>query len=293
MQTKTVGLVGLGLMGSAIAQRLLGAGFGVRGYDLDAGKRAHLVAAGGTAASGIAEIATGSEVVVLAVFSTEQVEQVIEGEGGLLGQATRTVICTSTCDPDRIAALADRVVPRGLRYLEVPVSGTSTQVGRGEGVGLIAGDAAAASDAGDVIAAICPKHYYLGAVGNGGRAKLAINLMLGLNRAAIAEGLAFAERLGLDRASFLEVAKGSAAYSQVMDVKGALWAEDRYELPMSRVDQSLKDFRLMLAMAERVGAGLPFASVYADLLGDCVAQGEASCDNAIIINAIRRRGRPR
>jgi len=289
VQTKTIGLIGLGLMGSAIARRLLGAGFGVQGYDLDAGKRAQLVASGGVAASDIAEIANGCEVVVLAVFSTEQVEQVIEGESGLLGQTTHTVICTSTCDPDRIAALADRVAPRGLRYLEVPVSGTSTQVGRGEGVGLIAGDAAAASDAGDVIAAICPKHYHLGAVGNGGRAKLAINLMLGLNRAAIAEGLAFAERMGLERSSFLEVAKGSAAYSQVMDVKGALWAADRYEPPMSRVDQSAKDFGLMLEMAARIGVALPFASMYADLMRDCIAHNEGGKDNAIIINAIRRR----
>jgi len=287
-----IGLVGLGLMGSALAKRLRGAGYEVLGFDLDAAKRERFAACGGTPAPAIAEIAARCDVVALAVFDTDQVESVVEGTGGLLGARTHTVICTSTCDPDRISALAARVALRGLRYLEVPVSGTSTQVERGEGVGLVAGDAQAAQAADAVIAAICPRRYYLGAAGNGGRAKLAINLMLGLNRAAIAEGLAFAERLGLDRARVLDVAKGSAAYSQVMYVKGALWAEDRFDPPMSRVDQSLKDFRLMLAMAERVGAGLPFAALYADLLGDCVAQGEASLDNAIIINAIRRRGRP-
>jgi 3-hydroxyisobutyrate dehydrogenase-like beta-hydroxyacid dehydrogenase len=74
-----------------------------------------------------------------------------------------------------------------------------------------------------------------------------------------------------------------------MDVKGDLWANDRFEPPMSRVDQSLKDFTLMLEMAKQVGMQLPLASLYADLMRDCVAHGEAAMDNAIIVNAIRRR----
>jgi 3-hydroxyisobutyrate dehydrogenase-like beta-hydroxyacid dehydrogenase len=195
----------------------------------------------------------------------------------------------STCDPDRIGALAGRAAAAGIALLEVPVSGTSTQVARGDGVALVAGDAAAAEAASPVIEAICPRRFYIGAAGAGGRAKLVVNLMLGLNRAAVAEGLAFAEALGLDRARLLEVAKGSAAYSQVMDVKGPLWAQDRFEPPMSRVDQSLKDFTLMREIAQRAGQPLPFASLYAELMRDCVANGEADKDNAILINAIRRR----
>jgi 3-hydroxyisobutyrate dehydrogenase-like beta-hydroxyacid dehydrogenase len=287
--TPTVGLIGLGLMGTAIARRLLGAGFSVLGFDIDAGKRRKFVELGGVEARSVAEIASSCRIVALAVFTTDQVEQVVEGAGGLLGAATRIAICTSTCDPDRVGALATRVAPRGLALLEVPVSGTSTQVERGDGVGLVAGEEAAAQEADSVLAALCPQRYFLGAPGNGGRAKLAINLILGLNRAAIAEGLAFAERLGLDRSHFLDVAKGSAAYSQVMDVKGELWANDRFEPPMSRVDQSLKDFLLMLEMGKRVGMELPFAALYAELMGDCVAHDEAPLDNAIIINAIRRR----
>jgi 3-hydroxyisobutyrate dehydrogenase-like beta-hydroxyacid dehydrogenase len=198
----------------------------------------------------------------------------------------------STCDPERIAALADRAKSRGVDLLEVPVSGTSAQVARGEGVALVAGDAGAATRAEGIIAAICPRSFYLGAAGDGGRAKLVVNLILGLNRAAVAEGLAFAERLGLDRARLLEVAKGSAAYSQVMDVKGSLWAEDRFDPPMSRVDQSGKDFDLMCELGRRIGQPLPFASLYASLMRDCIAHGEAAQDNAIVINAIRRLRKP-
>jgi 3-hydroxyisobutyrate dehydrogenase-like beta-hydroxyacid dehydrogenase len=287
--TTTVGLIGLGLMGTAIARRLLGAGFSVLGFDIDASKRRKFVEIGGNEADSVAEIASNCRIAALAVFTTDQVEQVVEGAGGLLGAVTCIAICTSTCDPDRVAALATRVAPRGLALLEVPVSGTSTQVERGDGVGLVAGEETAAQEADSVLAALCPQRYFLGAAGNGGRAKLAINLILGLNRAAIAEGLAFAERLGLDRSHFLDVAKGSAAYSQVMDVKGELWANDCFEPPMSRIDQSLKDFLLMLEMGKRVGMELPFASLYAELMGDCVAHDEAALDNAIIINAIRRR----
>jgi 3-hydroxyisobutyrate dehydrogenase-like beta-hydroxyacid dehydrogenase len=280
-------------MGTAIARRLLAAGYPVLGFDLDPAKRRNLHDLGGEQAESVAGVAETCPIVAIAVFTTEQVEAVVAGPGGLLGSTARIGICTSTCDPDRVGRLAQQVAPHGFALLEVPVSGTSTQVERGDGVGLVAGDQAAAQEAEQVIAAICPKRYYLGAAGNGGRAKLAVNLILGINRAAIAEGVAFAERLGLDRASFLEVAKGSAAYSQVMDVKGALWANDRFEPPMSRVDQSLKDFKLMLEMGSRLGQHLPLAALYADLMADCVAHGEAAMDNAIIVNAIRRRAKLR
>jgi 3-hydroxyisobutyrate dehydrogenase-like beta-hydroxyacid dehydrogenase len=75
-----------------------------------------------------------------------------------------------------------------------------------------------------------------------------------------------------------------------MDVKGPLMARRDYANPQSRVDQSLKDFRLMLAQARAAGQALPFATVYAQLLEDCVRQGEGEWDNAAILEAIRRRG---
>ena len=289
MDRKPIGLFGIGLLGTAIARRLLEARFEVVGYDVYPARREALAGLGGRAADSPSGVAASCDTVVLAVFDTAQVEQVIEGTHGLAGTAVRTAIAMSTCDPDRIEALAARAAQRGLTLLEVPVSGTSVQVARGEGVALVAGDAAAAKAAAPVIDAICPRSCYIGRAGDGGRAKLVVNLILGLNRAAVAEGLALAEALGLDRARMLEVAKGSAAYSQVMDVKGGLWAEDRFEPPMSRVDQSLKDFALMQEMGRRAGQPLPFAALYAELMRDCVAHGEAALDNAAIIRALRRK----
>lgn len=290
----TVGVIGAGLMGTACARRLMQAGFEVLAFDVDEAKRAAIAKLGARAAGSIADTVGQSAAIVLAVFNTDQVEHVIESAGGVLdtvgtGSRSPILICTSTCDPDRLAALAARVGPRGVRFLEAPVSGTSRQVAAGDGVGLVGGGRDLMEQAAPMLDAICPRRYYLGSVGNGSRAKLTVNLILGLNRAALAEGLVFAERLGLEREAFLDVARGSAAYSQVMDIKGPPMARREFRNPQSRVDQSLKDFHLMLEQAEAVGQELPFATVYVRMLEDCVRNGESDWDNAAIVEAIARR----
>ncbi len=194
-----VGLIGVGLMGEVYAQRLIARGFGVIGFDLDPARNERLVEIGGRAGS-LADIARQCDPIVVAVFSTDQVEEVVERT---LAPAApgKIVICTSTCDPDRIAALGARVA-HVVRFVEAPVSGTSAQVRQGDGVGLIGGDVEAAHIAAPVLDALFPKRFHIGGIGDGGRAKLAINLILGLNRLALAEGLVFASRLGLDPAAF-------------------------------------------------------------------------------------------
>jgi 3-hydroxyisobutyrate dehydrogenase-like beta-hydroxyacid dehydrogenase len=282
-------------MGTAVAQRLVQAGFEVLAYDVDPEKRSAIGSTGARPEATASGVIAGCEISVLCVFNTEQVEEVIAGPGGGLaaispgGIRERIFVVTTTCDPDRLAALAKHVGPQGARIVEFPVSGTSKQVAQGDGVGLAGGDPEVIERAARVLEAICASHHYLGEVGNGSRAKLAVNLVLGLNRAALAEGLVFAERLGLDRVAFLEVVRGSAAHSRVMDVKGDLMALREYQKPQSRVDQSLKDFNLMLEQARATGQDLPFAAVYASMLEDCTRHGEARWDNAAIAEAIARR----
>ena len=290
---KAVGVVGTGLMGMACAKRLLAAGVEVLGYDVDAAKLAGLAAAGGRAARSAAEIARACDTAVLAVFNTDQVLETLEGARGLSASRPEnmpplTVICVSTCDPDRIAALARRLAGSRVHFVEAPLSGTSEQTARGEALGLIGGDHAAADGVRDVLDAICPRRHHVGAAGNGARAKLAINLILGVNRAALAEGLVFAERMGLDPAAFLAVARESAAYSQVMDIKGGKMVSGDFA-PHGFVSQSLKDFSLMLEQARRLKQQLPLAETYHALMMGCVAAGEDRLDNAAVIREIRRR----
>jgi 3-hydroxyisobutyrate dehydrogenase-like beta-hydroxyacid dehydrogenase len=186
--------------------------------------------------------------------------------------------------------LAERVGKRGLRLLETPVSGASGQVARGEGVGLIGGDAEVIRAVEGVLRALFARHFHIGKIGDAGRAKLAINLILGLNRLAMAEGLVFAERLGLDPEAFLNLARSSAAYSQVMDTKGAKMIHGEFAAE-GRITQHLKDVDLMLEQAQRAKQQLPLAEIHADVLQACVRQGEGDLDNSAVIKEIRRRRR--
>jgi 3-hydroxyisobutyrate dehydrogenase-like beta-hydroxyacid dehydrogenase len=285
-----VAIIGLGLMGEVYARRLIDAKIPVTGFDIDPARRDRLAELGGRPARSIAELAKPARCIIVAVFNTEQVEDVVEnhllpelGDG-----SSKIVLCMSTCDPDRVAALAGRVIPRGIRYLDAPVSGTSDQVRRGDGVALIGGDMTIADGVKDVLDALFARRFHVGKIGDGGRAKLAVNLILGLNRLALAEGLVFAERLGLDPAAFLDVARGSASYSQVMETKGPKMVRGDFS-PEGRIKQTLKDVRLMLDQAATVGQKLSMLGVHADVLEACVRAGEADLDNSAVIKEVRRR----
>ena len=195
---KPIGIVGFGLMGSALAQRLIGAGYGVVGFDIDAEKLRSLEKLGGTAAASPADAARLCDVLFLAVFNTEQVEEVVERDllPALGAGSGKILLCASTCGPDRIAALAERIAPKGLHLLDTPISGTSEQVRQGRGVALVGGDEAKVADVAGILGAVFPSYFHMGPAGNAGRTKLAINLILGLNRLALAEGSVFAERMG-------------------------------------------------------------------------------------------------
>ena len=291
MMNKTpVGIIGTGLMGTACARRLLAAGHSVIGYDVDAAKAPAFTALGGHNSPSIAALARDCHTVVLAVFNTDQVEVACDAllAARPAGLPPLTAICVSTCDPDRIAALAQRLPVDRLHFVEMPVSGTSEQTARGEALGLVGGDPVAAKNVKDVLDALCPRRHHLGATGNGGRAKLAINLILGINRAALAEGLVFAERMGLPLDAFLGVARDSAAYSQIMDIKGKKMIDGDFT-PHGKISQTLKDFSLMLELAQRLQQQLPLATTYTGIVEGCMKQGEAELDNAAVIREIRRR----
>lgn len=293
----TIGVIGLGLMGSAAAARLTTAGFRVLGYDVDPAAADRLGLPADQRARSVADIAAQCDGCVVAVFNTAQVEEVLEGPGGLAASrdigAERerpplSVACISTCDPDAIAALAARLPVDRIAFVEVPVSGTSQQFVKGDGLGLVAGSDEAVARIEPVLQALVPRRHRVGQPGNGGHAKLAINLMLGVNRAALAEGLVFAERMGLDPTAFLAVARDSAAYSQIMDVKGAKMIAADFT-PHGKIAQSSKDFALMLEQAKRLGQRLPLGETYAGLMQGCIDAGESELDNGAVIREIRRR----
>jgi len=291
-QFKTIGVVGLGLIGTAVSQRLIDAGLDVLGFDVDPARRAVLEKNGGRAAESLAQLAREAQPIVLCVFNNDQTEDVVDnGILATLGDGSdRIVIATSTLDPDRVESLAARVAKRGVRLIDVPVSGSSDMVRDGTGTGLMGGDPATAEEVKSVLDVIFPLRFHMGRSGNGGRAKLAINLIGGLNRLVVAEGLVFAERMGLSPRVFLDVAKKAASYSHAMEGKGDKMVSGDFE-PLGRVKQHLKDVQLMLDQSKKLGQELPLTTLHETVLQSCLANGEGDLDNSAVINEVRRRSK--
>jgi 3-hydroxyisobutyrate dehydrogenase-like beta-hydroxyacid dehydrogenase len=135
---------------------------------------------------------------------------------------------------------------------------------------------------------VAAKVFYLGPSGSGSKAKLASNLVLGLNRLALAEGLIFAEKLGLDLEAFLELLKVTPAYSAIMDTKGEKMLKSDFT-PQARLRQHHKDVSLILKYAEQAGQELPLSKVHLDVLQKAIESGDADLDNSAVIKELRRR----
>ena len=131
------------------------------------------------------------------------------------------------------------------------------------------------------------KAFHVGLCGSAARMKLISNLVLGLNRAVLAEGLAFAEALGVSPAAALEVMAGSNAYSRAMDVKGRKMVERDFSV-QARLSQHLKDVRLMLDAAAAAGLSLPLTETHRRLMEQAEAAGYGEQDNSAIIEVLRK-----
>ncbi|MGF6307489.1 3-hydroxyisobutyrate dehydrogenase-like beta-hydroxyacid dehydrogenase [Bradyrhizobium sp. i1.8.4] len=279
-----VGMIGLGLMGSALSARLIDAGVGVIGFDIDAAKEDDLRASGAEFAAFAADVAARCRTIVIAVYDAAQVKGLLPDLAN--AELPPLVICTTTCAPGEIAVIAEFAARSRLAFIEAPISGTSTHVRAGTATALVAGESDVIATAAATLDILCPQRISVGAIGNASRTKLAINLILQNNRAALAEGMAFAESLGLDSAAFLATARQSAAYSRVMDSKGQKMLTRDFS-PQSHIAQTLKDAELILQEAGRHGLRLPLTSVQADLLRAAIALAGPDSDSAAVIEAIR------
>ncbi len=288
---ETIGLIGIGLVGTALAERLLAGGFDVVGCDIDAARCRHLETLGGRAVDGPAAVGRECRRVMLSLMTTAIAREVLEGAGGLI-EADPTpaiVIDTTTGDPDAVVELAARLAERGLAYMDATISGSSKLIAEGKGVFMAGGPESAFDACADVFAVLTDKAYHVGAAGDGAKAKLATNLVMGLNRLAMAEGLVFAERIGLDPARFLELARRNAAYSIVMDSKGPRMLARDYT-PAGRLSQHRKDVAAILACADKLDQELPLERTHLQVLDAAILAGDGDLDNAAVIEEIRRRG---
>jgi 3-hydroxyisobutyrate dehydrogenase-like beta-hydroxyacid dehydrogenase len=275
-----VGIVGLGLVGSALAGRLLEQGRSVRGYDTDHARMEALAAAGGTPCDSAAAAAASGT--VLLCLPTLAVSKAVVAE--MCGELRPGAIVAdvTTGSPEETAALERALAGRGVSYVETLIGGSSTLVRAGEAITLCGGDRAAFERLEALLRACFREVFYLGACGNGSRMKLVFNLVLGLNRAVLAEGLAFAEANGIDPAAALPILRAGPAFSRVMDAKGRRMVEHDFQ-PEARLAQHLKDVRIIRSLGEKTGARLPLTALHERMLEQAVANGHGGDDNSAII----------
>lgn len=283
---RAVGIVGFGLLGAAIARRLRDAGHVVSVIDIDHSRMMLAQSEGVLAADGTASLCASCPTLIIAVYSPEQAREALATIATDPG-AGRAVLCVTTLDPDSAIELAEIADVHGIAWIEYPISGSCRQVAEGHGLGIVAASPENIAKHQSIIDAITPRFVRVGGAGSASRAKLAVNLVLELNRSALAEGLVFAEMLGLELNDFVRLLRSSAAASNVMNAKANKMLTDDFAAE-GRSAQSLKDVTMMLALAEARGQRLPFAEVQHALLADCVAFKEGDLDSAVVISAIRR-----
>jgi 3-hydroxyisobutyrate dehydrogenase-like beta-hydroxyacid dehydrogenase len=286
---KKVGLVGIGLVGTALAERFLSAGWEVVGFDIDPARCAHLRRLGGRPVSDARSVAAESKRVVLSLLTTDVVKEVVWGPKGLLDVESppHTIVDTTTGDPDQTIALAHELQERAVAYLDATISGSSQQVRLGEAVFMVGGRPDAYQANRDLLAVVSSKVFYVGPSGSGSKAKLASNLVLGLNRIALAEGLVFAEKLGLDLESFVQLLMSTPAYSAIMDTKGPKMLSGDFA-PQARLSQHRKDVAIICRYAQALGQDLPLTRAHLEVLDRAIAAGDGDLDNAAVIRQIKR-----
>ena len=285
-----VGLVGLGIMGSAMSTHLLAAGFPVLGHDVDPRRLAEHAGRGGTACRSPAEVATGTDVVITSLPSDAALQQVLDGEDGLREGAHPglVVLETSTLAPEAKRAGHDRAAAWGAELLDCPLSGTGQQARDGDLVAYLSGDPDAKRRAGPVLAAFTRTQHDLGAFGRGTLAKLVANLLVAVHNAAAAEALLLAQRAGLDLERVLDVLGDGAGASRMLAVRGPLMAAGRYGEPTATVATMRKDIALIAELAAQVASPTPLFAAATVLYQAAVAQDRSHEDTACVFGVLQR-----
>jgi 3-hydroxyisobutyrate dehydrogenase-like beta-hydroxyacid dehydrogenase len=282
-----VGLIGLGLLGSALADRLITGGFPVTGFDTDPERLQSAVRCGVSAARSGAEVAARCPCVLTCLPDGPTTSAAVL-QGGIAAAARpgAVLIDCCTCAPDESRSLAEALTRCGIEMLDAPVSGSSAVVRAGGALIMVGGATGTLARCRPVLEAIAPQVLLMGPQGAGVTAKLVSNLVLGINRLALAEGLALAERAGVDLRRMLAVLRDGAAYSRVVDAKGERMIDRQYQ-PEARLRQHLKDVELILRVGRDVGASMPASEVHHRLLLQAVSLGFGESDNSAVIEALR------
>lgn len=273
-------------MGSSLARHLLAARFSVMVHDTDPAKVEAIVKEGGTKASSPDRIASQADVIMLSLPNSHVVNEVVKDSLKLFetGRKGLIVIDTSTPDPQMSAELAAQLRQKGIEMLDATISGTSEMFVEKDVILMVGGKEEVFRECEPIFSAMSKAAFYMGENGAGAVTKLVANLVLTLNRMALAEGLTLAKKAGLDPLQTLEVLKKSAAYSKAMDQKGYRMVKKQFLPPASRLASSYKDARLILALGARLDCPLPLISFTVQAMASEISKGRKEWDPATIIS---------
>ncbi|MEV4995534.1 2-hydroxy-3-oxopropionate reductase [Streptomyces niveus] len=284
-----VAWIGLGIMGSPMAENLIKAGYSVTGFTLEREKLDRLAANGGTAAPSIAEAVKDADVVVTMVPASPHVEAIAYGDDGILAHAKKgaLLIDMSSITPQTSIDLAEAAREKGVRVLDAPVSGG--EAGAIEAVLsiMVGGEQADFDQAKPVFDVLGRTIVLCGPHGAGQTVKAANQLIVAVNIQACAEAVVFLEKSGVDLNAALDVLNGGLAGSTVLTRKKDNFI-NRDFAPGFRIDLHHKDMGIVTDAARNVGAALPVGAVVAQLVASLRAQGDGGLDHSALLRAVER-----
>lgn len=281
-----LGFIGLGIMGTPMAAHLRAAGHALFAHTRS-GVPQSLLDAGAVACASAAEVTRQAEVVFLMLPDTPDVEKVLSGPGGVLealkpGQA---VVDMSSISPLATQDMAARVVAQGADWLDAPVSGGEVGAKAASLTIMCGGTDAAFARVQPLLALMGKNITHVGPAGAGQTTKVANQIIVALNIAAVSEALVFAAKAGADPAKVRQALMGGFAASRILEVHGQRML-DRTFNPGFRIRLHQKDLALALQGAKALGVALPQTAGAAQLMQVCAAQGGADLDHSSLVKAL-------
>ncbi len=290
--TSRVGVVGTGMLGLAVALRLVERGFEVTVYNRTKSKTAPVEVAGGRVADTPAEVAAHSDVVVTVVRDAEAVRAVSFGRDGILsGCAGRTVVADmSTIAPSDSVSINQRFAEEGIPWLDTPVMGGPDAAAEGRLVIMVGGDREAYRSVEDMYAALSEKRYYLGQTGTAHSVKLCMNLQIAMLAISISEGVCLAQGLGVNPETFLNVLNSTYFGTGMSRKKAYRMIQDKYPTTFT-LDNLAKDLDTIHEAALQTGLNLEAASGALDMYKKARKLGLGELDYTGILEYVRKQSR--
>lgn len=288
--TTTTAVVGLGIMGSAMAEHLLDRGFAVLGHDVDDVRLRELGRIGGVPLSSAREAAERADVVITSLPGSQAALDVCR-ELAAGARKGLVVVETSTLPHEVKADCRALIVAAGGELLDCPLSGTGAQAKKRDVVVYGSGDEAAFERVRGVLEAFSRSVRHLGPFGSGSTMKLVANLLVAVHNAATAEAFALGEAAGLDPQQIYDTIRDGAGNSVIFEKRGQLMVDRSYLPATAKISMFVKDTGLIADYADVLGLGLPMLAATRPLYDRAVEQGLADADAAALLETLTRRDR--